>query len=119
MLLIFAFAMFAGAFGAPATSTATGFGSFGQAAAQPQNPSIFGAYKPPTSFGSFGTAAPLIQQAPNTGMSMFGNNAAKPGGLFGQTAQPQTTGLFGSSFAAPNSTLGGGGLGMGQNTMGG
>lgn len=47
-----------------------------------------------------------------TTSSMFGNTAAKPGGLFGNTNAPASGGLFGSSFG--QQPLGG----IGQHTMG-
>jgi nuclear pore complex protein Nup98-Nup96 len=109
------------AFGAQPAATATGFGGgFGQ-----QNTgSLFNSSlnKPTTTFGGFGGQQPSAQPALgtglnfNTGTSLFGNTAAKPGGLFGAAAAP-TGGLFGSSFGGGvvTNTMGG----MGTNTFGG
>lgn len=106
------------AFGA-ATSTTTGFGSFGQ---PNQTGSLFNnSFSKPAAptFSGFGTQ----QAAPALGgglgglgsgqASLFGNTANKPGGLFGTTTAAPSGGLFGSSFGQ-NNMMGG----LGQNTLG-
>ncbi|XP_075145470.1 nuclear pore complex protein Nup98-96 [Haematobia irritans] len=119
------------------TSTAnTGFGNFSLQNTNAASGGLFnsGLNKPATSgFGAFGTqtstAAPLNFNSGTGGTSLFGNNAAKPGGLFGTTlgGQQNTTGggLFGTSGTSAfgtNNTLGGGfgtSLGGTLGTMGG
>lgn len=103
-------------FGA-ATSTATGFGTFGQTNASGSlftntfnKPTV----PPFTGFGAQSTAPTLGGGLATLGggnTSLFGNPANKPGGLFGTA--PAGGGLFGSSFGQTN-TLGG----LGQNTLG-
>ncbi|XP_013097409.2 nuclear pore complex protein Nup98-Nup96 [Stomoxys calcitrans] len=124
------------AFGQTSTAT-TGFGNFSLQNTNAASGGLFntGLNKPATSgFGAFGTqtstAAPLNFNTGTGGTSLFGNNAAKPGGLFGTTlgGSQNTTGggLFGntgtSAFGTNNSTLGGGfgtTLGGSLGTMGG
>lgn len=120
------------------TSTAnTGFGNFSLQNTNAGGGGLFnsGLNKPATSgFGAFGTqtstAAPLNFNSGTGNTSLFGNTAAKPGGLFGTTlgGNQNTTGggLFGttgtSAFGTNNSTLGGGfgsTLGGSMSTMGG
>lgn len=112
---------FVSAFGAQTSTAPGGFGSFGQPA-QPGSlfNNSFGA-KPaaaPT-FNNFGQTSTLPTLGGGLGIgqgstSLFGNTAAKPGGMFGTTATPAAGGMFGSSFGQ-NSTLGGG---LMQNNMG-
>ncbi|KAG5889547.1 hypothetical protein JTB14_024955 [Gonioctena quinquepunctata] len=76
-------------FGQPTTNT--GFGqmnTFGTTNASPFGSSFA---KPATP--AFGTAQ-ILPMGTTSGNSLFGNTAAKPGGLFGNTG---TTGLFGST----------------------
>lgn len=109
-----------GAFGTPAAAPASAFG-FGQPA---QQGSLFNSTfnKPAATpgFGGFATQTNAPTLGTGLGMgatantSLFGNTAAKPGGLFGTAPAPSGGGMFGSSFGG-NTTLGGG---MGQNSMG-
>uniref|UniRef100_A0A0K8U4G4 Nuclear pore complex protein Nup98-Nup96 n=1 Tax=Bactrocera latifrons TaxID=174628 RepID=A0A0K8U4G4_BACLA len=79
-----------------------------------------------TGFGAFGTqtsTAPLNFNSGSTGTSLFGNAAAKPGGLFGSTlgqgAANTTGGLFGGGGASAFGTGGTLGGGFGSSTLGG
>nr|pir hypothetical protein ZK328.5b - Caenorhabditis elegans [Caenorhabditis elegans] len=96
------------AFGQPAAAN-TGGSLFGNTSTANTGSSLFGA-KPATSTGfTFGATQPTTTNAfgsTNTGGGLFGNNAAKPGGLFGNTTNTGTGGgLFGSQPQASSGGL--------------